>query len=147
MTLSHELTHAVDSSLNKAAGKVNMEDGTGLLNDISEDISGSGATGKVKDLLVELKSFCYHINENERSARIGELSALIFMQKVGSKDPKIQQEIATSVAKYKRYQQKTIDMITPIHAGSVAIETVVYITYAPTMIISPWAKLSIFAIP
>lgn len=111
MTLSHELTHAVDSSLNKAAGKVNMEDGTGLLNDISEDISGSGATGKAKDLLVELKSFCYHVNENERSARIGELSALIFMQKVGSKDPKIQQEIATSVAKYKRYQQKTIDMI------------------------------------
>lgn len=110
MTLSHELTHAVDSTKNKAAGRVN-EDGTGLLNDIEEDISGSGATGKAKDLLVELKSFCYHINENERSARIGELSALIFMQKVGSKDPKIQQEIATSVAKYKKYQQKTIDMI------------------------------------
>ena len=81
------------------------EDGTGLLNDISEDISGSGAKGKAKELLVELKSYCYHINENERSARIGELSALIFMQKVGSKDPKIQQEIATSVKKYKKYQQ------------------------------------------
>ena len=110
MTLSHELTHAVDSTKNKTQGIYN-ENGGGLIGDIDNDISGSGAKGEVKALLVDLKSFCYHINPNERHARLGELSALIFMQEVGATDRKVKAEIYTSVQKYIKYQQKTINMI------------------------------------
>lgn len=116
MTLSHELTHAVDSSKNKFEGKANEEDGTGLLDNIDEDISGSGATGEALKTLKELKNLCYYINPNERHARIGELSALIFMQKVGSNDPKIQSEIQSSVSRYINYQQRTINAIQSLPA-------------------------------
>ncbi len=110
MTLSHELTHAVDASRNKAEGKYNL-DGSGLLNDISEDISGSGATGDAKALLVRLKRMCYHVNPNERHARMGELSALMFMQKMAGGNSALQEDMKKSVARYVKYQQKTIDMI------------------------------------
>lgn len=110
MTLSHELTHASDSAKNKIDGKMNR-DGTGLLNSFDIDIEGVGATGDTRKLLVDIKSYCYHIDPNERHGRIGELSALLFMQKVGSKDANIQREIQESVARYVKYQQKTIDMI------------------------------------
>ena len=110
MTLSHELTHAVDSSKNKSEGNFNKRGG-GLLNTISENISAYDGPEEGKELLVELKSYCYHINPNERHGRIGELSALMFMNKVGGKDPKIKQEMNASVAKYVAYQKKTVDMI------------------------------------
>lgn len=105
-TLSHELTHAVDSSRNKLAGKVN-EDGTGLLNNMEEDISGSGATGDVLKLLNKVNKECYVVNPNERSARTGELSALLFMQKMATSNPALQNELAASISRYITYQQKT----------------------------------------
>lgn len=105
-TLSHELTHAVDSSRNKLEGKVN-EDGTGLLNNMEEDISGSGATGEALKLLKHVNRQCYIVNPNERSARTGELSALLFMQKMASSNPAIQAELSSSVKRYVQYQEKT----------------------------------------
>lgn len=110
MTLSHELTHAVDSSINKLKGLEN-EDGTGLLNTIDEDISRTGLTGENLSLLKELKNYCYHVNPNERRARIGELSAIEFMKKATENDSFAQTELKMSVERFKAYQQRTIDLI------------------------------------
>lgn len=110
MTLSHELTHAVDSSLNMAQGKFN-EYGGGLLNDIDEDISRTTLQGSGLDLLKELKRYCYHINPNERHARINEISALEFMNKASEDDKELQGEVQKSIARFNVYQQRTVDMI------------------------------------
>ena len=114
MTLSHELTHATDSAKNKQEGKFNRDDGTGLIDAYDLNISDIGATGEVKNLLVDMKRVCYIVDPNERSGRIGELSALLFMQKVGSGDKNIQAEIKESVARYIKYQQKTIDTLNSV---------------------------------
>lgn len=106
MTISHEITHAIDAIKNRSQGLHN-EKGGGLLNSISEKISGSGAKGEAKNLLVDLNNYCYRINPNERNGRFGELSALLFMQKVGVGDPTITQEMNVSIQKYIKYQTKT----------------------------------------
>ena len=106
MTMSHELTHAVDSSINKINGKFN-ESGGGLLNNMSEDISECDEP-KAEPLLKSVQSFCYQLNPNERHARIGELSAVKFMKELYASDPEMQQQISESVEKYKAYQETTI---------------------------------------
>ena len=114
MTLSHELTHAVDASRNKAKGMAN-EDGTGLLNDIDEldkkELIELGIKDDALELLTSVQKYCYSVNPNERNARIGELSALLFMQKAGSQDPAIQRDISKSIERYIAYQNKTKDRV------------------------------------
>lgn len=105
MTLSHELTHAVDSARNKVAGK------GGLANDISERYSTSSNNPEVRKFMQTLKILSYHINPNERNARLGEISALLFMSEVASNDPAIKQEISASAKSYIRYQKNTKNMI------------------------------------
>jgi hypothetical protein len=106
MTLSHEMTHAVDSVRNKLQGK------SGLLNDISEDISGVNKNSAEGKVVKDLQRYCYLLNPNERNARKGELSALMFASEVNKKDgksPAMLAEIKSSVASYVRYQNKTIN--------------------------------------
>lgn len=105
MTLSHELTHAVDSARNKVAGE------GGLANDISENYTTSSNDPEVRKFMQVLKRLSYHINPNERNARLGEISALLFMSEVGSNDPAIRQEISVSAKTYIRYQKNTKNMI------------------------------------
>lgn len=105
MTLSHELTHAVDSARNKVAGE------DGLINDISEKYKSSSNDPDVRKLMKNLKILSYHINPNEKNARIGEISALLFMSEVGAKDPAIKQEISASAKSYISYQKNTVNII------------------------------------
>lgn len=105
MTLSHELTHAVDSARNKVAGE------GGLVNDISENYSTSSNNPEVRKYMQVLKSISYHINPNERNARLGEISALLFMSEVGFNDSETKQEISKSAKSYIRYQKNTKNMI------------------------------------
>ena len=106
MTLSHELTHAAEAAQNMKEDKFNRYGG-GLINIIDEDVSNSGAEGDALKLLEDLSVWTYYINPHERTARIGELSALLFMQKVGSKDPAIRQEMKTSINGFIKYQKTT----------------------------------------
>lgn len=118
-TLSHELTHAVESSMNKSTGK-ETEQGFGLVDNISNDISG--ATDELKtfklnsrnmtayQFLQELNRICYHINPNERSARYGELSALKFMSAITG-NQKSEEQLSQTVESFKIYQQRTLDII------------------------------------
>ena len=96
MTLSHELTHAVD------AVKTN-----GLQNDISEKFVHTSENEEVKDFMKDLLKLSYKVNPNERRARIGEISALMFMTRMAKNSPSIQEEIKVSIAKYKTYQDRT----------------------------------------
>lgn len=126
MTLSHELTHAVDSCKNRVKGNYNREGG-GLEDSISEDISDSGL--KTNDpayrLLRELKNYCYHVNPNERHARIGELSALKFVDSMASegsvmKGVDLNSQLAVSLQNYIRYQQRTSNMIAELSAAKIS---------------------------
>lgn len=97
-TLTHELTHAIESSLNKSRGATN-NDGTGLLNDMSEDISHSGlAKGTAEyNLLKEINNYCYYVNPNERNARQNEVSAYAFMVKFADDDPILKAQLSESI--------------------------------------------------
>ncbi len=116
MTLSHELTHTVDSTKSKLMGA------DGLQNDISEKFKHKSENDDVNAFMKKLLKLSYKVNPNERSARLGEISALIFMTKVGSKDPSIQAEIKKSIASYKRYQKTTIETIQNMPATYVELE-------------------------
>ena len=98
MTLSHELTHGVDSKRNKSQGIQNRYGG-GLVGSINwESLANSGLTDKDSEaykLLAFLDKACYHLDTNERHGRIGELSALEFMRKVAGDDPATKREITT----------------------------------------------------
>lgn len=105
-TLTHELTHAVEASINKKNGAVN-KDGTGLLNDMSEDISNSGLAKGTKEyaLLKEINTYCYYVNPNERHARQNEVSAYKFMLDFAKDDPVLKNQLNESIS--GRYNPKT----------------------------------------
>lgn len=109
MTMSHELTHAKRAVLNASSGVYNREDGSLLVGGMDEDISGSGLKTNSQEykFLKEVQNYCYHLDPNEREARIGELSALKFMKELA---PERSAEIDESAKRYERYQQKTIDI-------------------------------------
>ncbi len=126
MTLSHELTHAVDSCANRVKGNYNREGG-GLFDGMSEDISNSGLkqNSSAYNLLKELKNYCYHVDPNERSARIGELSALKFIESM-SKEPgvlkgvNLESQLTVSATKYIAYQEKTAKMVSELSDSKIA---------------------------
>ena len=70
MTLAHELTHMVDSSLNKKEGEV-----FGL----SRNNEVGGVDKNATGFVARMQSVYYKVNPHERSARRGELVALEFM--------------------------------------------------------------------
>ena len=110
-TLSHELTHAVESSINKSTGNQTKE-GFGLADNISLDISKTTLTEGTKehDLLKQLNKYCYRLNPNERSARYGELSALKLMQAIVSTE-KEKQQLRDTIASFRSYQSTTLEVI------------------------------------
>jgi len=116
-TLSHELTHAVESSINKANGGQTPE-GFGLADNISYDISGISdglknepSCKQALDLLKRLNKYCYHINPNERSARFGELSAIKFMSAIADTDI-AKKELRETAESFNRYQTQTYNILT-----------------------------------
>lgn len=106
MTLSHELTHAVDSSINKINGNFN-EYGGGLINTMSEDLSECDVP-EAKKLLQRVQAFCYQLNPNERHGRIGEISALKFLSEIYAGDEEMREQMQESINKYSAYQRQTI---------------------------------------
>ena len=100
MTLTHELTHAVD------AVKTN-----GLQNDISEKFVHTTQNEDVSAFMKNLLRLSYKVNPNEKSARLGELYGLMIMTKVGSNNASVKGEIAQSIESFKRYQRTTIEII------------------------------------
>lgn len=122
MTIQHELTHAIDSTVNKSNGVVrqgdyglvdNLVGGTKVseLNtgDVVKDESGKNYA-KVTDYFKELKEVCYRINPNERSARQGELVAIEFMQGLHT-DAEMQNYIKNSIDSYNSYQTKVLSAL------------------------------------
>lgn len=111
-TLSHELQHAVDASINKSQGYTNKFGG-GLKYYIDEDISQ--AKGKVNNTVFgELKllnQFCYRLNPNERNARRQELVGLIVANKLEQENNSgsLKEEISKCVKGYVNYQNKVIN--------------------------------------
>lgn len=97
-TLSHELTHAAESMINKSNGMV-TKNKMGLLNDMSEDISNSGfMKGSMEqELLKEINNYCYVVNPNEISARQSELSAYSFMIQFANSDEKLKNQLIESI--------------------------------------------------
>lgn len=111
MILAHELTHTIDSSLNKQKGNV-TEDGYGLLNNTIGVTGGLDEIKRVEseqvfDFVKELTEVCYHLNPNERSAREGELIALEFMKGL-SPNKTMQSCIDASIESYTGYQKLVI---------------------------------------
>ena len=100
MTITHELTHAVDSV------KTN-----GLQNDISERFVHTSKDSDVNAFLSKLLRLSYKVNPNERNARRGEIFALMDMAKIGTKNSTIRDEIAVSVESFKVAQSSTIKII------------------------------------
>ena len=97
-TLSHELTHASESMINKSKGMV-TKNKMGLLNDMSEDISNSGfMKGSMEqELLKEINNYCYVVNPNEISARQSELSAYSFMIQFADSDERLKNQLLESI--------------------------------------------------
>lgn len=122
-TLSHELTHAVDASINKVHGNYNREGG-GLLNDISENISNSGlkTDSAAYKFLCELQKLTYLVNPNEIHARIGELSALKFMQAVSRDNPGLASQTDASAKSFVNYQCKTLNTVDRLKNGNLVQE-------------------------
>lgn len=141
MVLTHELTHAIDSTINKSIGNV-TDKGYGLQDNL---VGGTNGIESVRDLMEKrkiesdrdinntekrrkyeiakdifdytkkLQEICYRVNPNERSARMGELSAVIFLQKL-SDDPEIKSYADASINSYKNYQNKVIENINEVDA-------------------------------
>lgn len=115
MILSHELTHSIDSTINKNADYMAGENvGYGLKDNLVGDptqgidsVKANEST-EVYEFVRHLQEICYRLNPNERSARIGELTALKFMQGMHS-DATMQKYMQTSIDSYMKYQQKTLD--------------------------------------
>lgn len=123
MILAHELTHAVDSSVNKQKGKV-TEEGYGLLNNTigvtggleqiktyervnSNDSKDVERVNAIYRYAVKLTEACYRLNPNERSAREGELIALEFMKGL-TPNKTMQRCIDSSIVSYNNYQNAVI---------------------------------------
>lgn len=141
MVLTHELTHAIDSTINKSVGNV-TDKGYGLQDNL---VGGTNGIESVRDLMEKrkadsdrdknnaekrrkyeiakdvfdytkkLQEICYRVNPNERSARMGELSAIIFLQKL-SDDPQIKSYTEASINSYKNYQNKVLANINEVDA-------------------------------
>lgn len=113
MTLSHELTHAVDYAKNTLKADNGIENrSTGFVDDISESIKDANLEegSKQHELLKTLNSYCYHINPNERKARIGELSALKFMESLQAESGLDSEQIEQSRKNHQNYQKQTIEI-------------------------------------
>lgn len=110
MTMSHELTHAVDSTINKLRGESNQYGG-GLIGTMSGNLSACDAPkgSDAYKLLKRVQGYCYQLDPNERHGRIGELSALKFMQEIYAGDPEMEAQMKESIAGYNKYQMKTIN--------------------------------------
>ena len=111
MILAHELTHAVDSTVNKQKGKTTAE-GYGLLNNTFGVVGGLGdvsryETVEVYQFVKSLTEVCYRLNPNERSAREGELIALEFMKGLNP-NASMQKCIDSSIKSYNNYQNTVI---------------------------------------
>ena len=118
MTLSHELTHAIDSTANKARGRTEAG-GYGLLDnlvgDSRQDLKKlANEPQEVIEYFKELNKICYHVNPNERSARLGELTAIRFMQNMHP-DAKMQEYIRKSINSYKREQINVVKSMNAVH--------------------------------
>ena len=113
-TLAHELTHAGDSSLNKAA-----EDPTkvGLRNNISSSVSGSGYGGDAQKLLQEINDACYYVNPNERHGRLGEFAAFSIMLDLSKDNPVMKEQLKASLESYKEYLTNTVDQLQKLDAN------------------------------
>lgn len=127
MTLQHELTHAIDSSSNKSKG-ITTEEGYGLVDNLVGDTSKGIESAKdeapeVYSYVKKLQEICYRINPNERSARIGELTAIKFMKGMHP-DKDMQKYIDKSIDSYNSYQNKVIANIAECETIEQKYETV-----------------------
>lgn len=102
MTLAHELTHMVDSSVNKELGNVSRR-GMGLSEHNLVGSVDQNATG----FLREMEDVYYLANPHERSARQGELVALEFMMGMNP-NPTMKAYIDRSLKGFKNYQKQTL---------------------------------------
>ncbi len=116
MAMAHELTHAVDCIDNKSKGLQNAN-GTGLRYNLVggsrkgiERFMGQGESQEVENFLQELEATCYKINPNERSARMGELVALEFMEKMQTDDT-MKKYMKQSIKSFQDYQKETNEAI------------------------------------
>lgn len=98
-TLAHELTHAVDASLNKIQGR------DGIQNSMNFDVTDNSASGidkaKAEALLRDLNFKCYQADPCEQTARNGEQIGLDFVRAVGGA------EFDAQIAKYQAGDEKT----------------------------------------
>lgn len=111
MTIQHELTHAIDSTINKSKG-ITTKEGYGLVDNLVGDTSQGIDNAKdevpeVYSYVKKLQEICYRINPNERSARIGELAAVKFMKGMNP-DKDMQKYINRSIDDYNSYQNKVV---------------------------------------
>lgn len=129
MILSHELTHSIDSTINKASdfestGKMGYGLKDNLVGDPTQGIEGvkENESAEVYNYVKHLQEICYRVNPNERSARIGELTALKFMQGMNT-DAVMQKYMQTSIDSYVRYQNKTLDNMAEVKTLDTQIKT------------------------
>ena len=116
MTLSHELTHSVDFAneyMPEMVDGVNcrLVDSSVEIYEL-KDLSASGLSKKSPEyaFLQQLNAYCYHMDPSERRGRIGELSALKFMQSLADGDLDMKNDIQRNIESFKQYQQKTIEI-------------------------------------
>lgn len=118
MTLQHELTHAIDSTINKSQG-LTENGGYGLLDNLvggsRENLNKVRANNPqnqemLEDYFIRLQEICYRVNPNECSARMGELTAINFMKNLNT-DKSMQTYIDKSVESYNKYQSKVLSAI------------------------------------
>ena len=106
-TLTHECTHAADAIRNKARG-VMTQDGFGLVNGISTDISGAGIEKGSDEgkFLARINEYCYRLNPNERRARLSELVGIkLIADCCGEEDRKI---VENTINAAKTYHLRTL---------------------------------------
>ena len=103
MTLAHELTHMVDSSVNKGIGNVSRK-GYGLSEHNLVGSVGANSVGFIR----KMENVYYKINPHERSARHGELVALDFMMGM-QPDATMKRYIERSKEGFKSYQRDVIN--------------------------------------
>lgn len=117
-TLAHELTHAGDAAINKKMGNTN-KNGTGLVNNISNNISNSGfkKDSASYNLLKRVNDSCYYINPNERHARLGEYCSFAIMQELAKDNPVMQAQLKASLEDHRGYLENTVAQIKNINAN------------------------------
>lgn len=106
MTLSHELTHAIDAATSGTRGPGGQYR---LKNNMSEDIRAAQMEEpSVFGFVQKIQNVCYHINPNERHARVAELSALEFMALKAGNNEAIKNTVRRSTNGFISYQNSTI---------------------------------------